>query len=601
MEEPAALAAEDPSTTPSIAERPLPDPHAASPGAAAPLTRRKARPLFASLFVWAVWAVMLASDLYLVATYGSNVPRQDDWFLVPAMTGNQPVTPAYLWSLHNEHRLPLPRLVQLSLYTLTGNDFRAPMYFNVALLGIVAAGLIYASSRLRGQPLPVDAFFPLVLLNWGHADNLLWSWQVGFVLPTALASAFLTAIVLSPVRLNGRWAALAGVCLLLLPLCGANGLLLVPALALWMVIIGVAQLRSDHSSVRRVGAAMALTALAALGLIALYLVGYHGPRMYERPDLLHCLPTSLQFLSASFGMVDVHWWPAWAAGCLAAFAAAVLAGAAVWRRQPEHRAPVLGLWLFLAAVISLALGLAWGRAGCPGAMGLAERYVTLAAPGLCAVFLLFVLCGGRAGRWGQATLFLATAAMLYLNTRGGLQLARALNGLNHQFQERVARYPPIVLADAYQYSGVAPDPLDEKAVWASWMTMLHRAGIGPFKAMPEDPPMRAIAVDAATSRLRDANVYRLHQPRRVYAVQVQCSLPRSNDRALFLFTWKEDDHSRPRGFKREVPCKDTQSSVLIWIDGPISEFSINPDARHLTDAAGAVAKVQGVQLLVPPN
>ena len=57
-----------------------------------------------------VWAVMLLASIVFIARFGSNVPSWDDWDQVPTATGHQPVTWEWLWSQHNEHRVPLPRL-----------------------------------------------------------------------------------------------------------------------------------------------------------------------------------------------------------------------------------------------------------------------------------------------------------------------------------------------------------------------------------------------------------------------------------------------------------------------------------------------------------
>src|SRR5262249_22179974 len=157
----------------------------------------------------------------------------------PHATGNGAPTAGWLWALHSEHRLPLPRLVLLALLELTGLDFRAGMVVNALALASLSAGLIVAAGPLRGRAGVAAAFFALMLLRWGHAENLLWSWQVGFILPTCLAGTVLLVIVRQGTRLTAAGAAAAGVCLVLLPLCGANGVALVPALALWLGGAGV--------------------------------------------------------------------------------------------------------------------------------------------------------------------------------------------------------------------------------------------------------------------------------------------------------------------------------------------------------------------------
>src|SRR5207253_2554099 len=124
------------------------------------------------------------------------------------------------------------------LFRLSGNDFRAGMFFNAALLSATAALLILAATRVRGRIAYSDLFFPLVLLHWGHADNMLWCWQVGFVTSTFLVSLVL-AIIVGSNQTAWKSAAAAAVLLALLGVSGANGLLMASALLIWLVWIAV--------------------------------------------------------------------------------------------------------------------------------------------------------------------------------------------------------------------------------------------------------------------------------------------------------------------------------------------------------------------------
>lgn len=93
---------------------------------------------------------MLAAPVF-VAPYSGNVPFWDDWTMVPVMTGNRRITAAWLWELHNEHRIPLPKLLLLGPYKLSGNDFPSAMSFDVPALGMLASAPIPTARRLRGR------------------------------------------------------------------------------------------------------------------------------------------------------------------------------------------------------------------------------------------------------------------------------------------------------------------------------------------------------------------------------------------------------------------------------------------------------------------
>ena len=124
--------------------------------------------------------------------------------MVAAMTGHEPDLPRWLWSQNSEHRLPLPRLVNLALLRATG-DFRSTMVFDTLALAAVAAGMILVARRFRdGRTSLADAFFPLLLLHLGNWDNLVWAWQIQFVLPTVLACALLLVIVARPSLVHAR-------------------------------------------------------------------------------------------------------------------------------------------------------------------------------------------------------------------------------------------------------------------------------------------------------------------------------------------------------------------------------------------------------------
>src|SRR5215471_5218044 len=225
--------------------------------------------------VYGVWLAMSLVAISYVTRYGSDVPSWDDWDMVPTMTGHQPVTAEWLWSQHNEHRVPLPRLILLGLHRITGINFRTPMFFNVLITGALALAMLLVAKRLRGGRVSyTDAFFPLIFLNWGQAANLIWGWEVQFYASMAFSSIALLLTAQSGPRLRLRNAAPLGVCLILLPLCGVNGLVLAPLLALWLSYSAVVHLRTREPSARRDGLLVLGLAVSALLLSALYLVDW---------------------------------------------------------------------------------------------------------------------------------------------------------------------------------------------------------------------------------------------------------------------------------------------------------------------------------------
>jgi hypothetical protein len=185
--------------------------------------------------ILALWAGMVSVVIGCIAVYGRNVPLAEDWDMVPALIGQEPNLLEWLWAQNNEHRLPLQKAVYLVLLKASGGDFRIGMIANTLMLGGLSLAMILTARRLRGGRTRVaDAFFPLALLHLGHWENMVWGWQLQFVISTVLVCIWLLVIVRERLPLRPKIAVTAGLTVMLLPLSGANGLLLTPFVALWL-------------------------------------------------------------------------------------------------------------------------------------------------------------------------------------------------------------------------------------------------------------------------------------------------------------------------------------------------------------------------------
>ena len=138
--------------------------------------------------------------------------------------------------------------------------------------------------------------------NLVRCENLLWSFQVAFVLSTILAGIFLLIIVRHPTQLGLRSAVLAGTCLVLLPLFGAQGLTFVPCLALWLGSAALLHLASGTPQAKGASVVMLTLSILSALMIALYFHGYNRPSYHPAcPSLAAGLRTTVEFMTASFG------------------------------------------------------------------------------------------------------------------------------------------------------------------------------------------------------------------------------------------------------------------------------------------------------------
>lgn len=351
--------------------------------------------------------------------FGSDVPFWDEWNLIDALTGAQPVTLQWLWSPHNGHRIPFPRLVLLGLYKISGADFRVGMYFNVLALAAAAAALIWASGRMRGKLSLADAVFPLLLLHWGHYENLLWSWQVTQLVPVAAVCGVLVVVSSYGFAPNPGLAALAAAGVLTLPLSGVPGLAYTPALVGWLSVTGAVAYRAGR---RRSAIAIWVVSAVTLILVALYFQGYTsntGFILFGKPRAV--LKTGVKFATGGLGPVAWKLWPASGAATMVILSgtAAAIIWTSVRRDLTPHR--VKALLLFLVGASCLVAAFATGRTG----TSFVSRYFALATPLWCAVFLAWSVCVRPAiARLAQMSLLAILILSAPLNASVGLRYAR---------------------------------------------------------------------------------------------------------------------------------------------------------------------------------
>ncbi|MBN9120574.1 MAG: hypothetical protein J0I06_15715 [Planctomycetes bacterium] len=387
-----------------------------------------------------VWAVATLLALAFVTVIGTNAPYADEWEFVPALLGDEPALP-WLWQQHNEHRLPLPRLVVLALFRLT-HDFRAGMVLQVAMLSALALYLIRLAARLRGRGDWSDCFFPISLLHTGHWENFVMGYQVCFALFAVLTTA-LAVVALRTTRENAfRSGTIAGALLVLIALTGGSGLVVVPVVALWVAFLAVNVWRDGSKG--RALILLFLTALPAV-YIGVYFVDYHKPAHHPAPssDPLAVGRVAGEVLAMALGVgVSPVWWAVFAA-MLALGTATLVRLLRLWR-EPSERPAVAGLIAVAAGVTGVAMAIGVGRGGWGGGMGLWSRYSLLVWPLLAMTYLVWVKLGAgwnpqtavpRTGlpsrsssRWVPIGLCVAAALAFPANTGFGMVNGALIKG-----------------------------------------------------------------------------------------------------------------------------------------------------------------------------
>ncbi len=343
-------------------------------------------------FPWVAFALALFWSLGLVARYGANLPRSDEWRDFSVILGDEPFTLDWVWRPHSVHRIPLPRLIRLALYRWSGRDVRSAMFFNVGVMAIATLFMLRAASRCRGGPSGLDAFFPLLLLGPAHYMNFLWAFQVQFALSSSLFLVAMAMVVSASRPPSQRELGFIALSLVLQVLTGANGLAFaVP----WIVWTGAAVWFAGAKS-RLPQVVSAALVLLAVCLVLLYPVGLEldSPIATTSGGILR---TAIQFLSTSL-VAAVPLWRGRAAFVLLLWAAAVFVLVRASRKLPAEKWRASGLLAGFLSMFLLAAFVGFGRAEFTRDAGIQDRYATLAAPVLCLVYLSFLLYGGARTR-----------------------------------------------------------------------------------------------------------------------------------------------------------------------------------------------------------
>ena len=576
----------------------------------APATALPSRDTYrASVFVWSVWALLLLAALGCVGIYGHNVPVYDEFDVVPHVSSDISTIPSWLWEQYNEHRAPLPKLILIALVRSSGRDLRSGMVFNVSAMAFLALAMIWVAKRIRGWTSCTDAFFPLMLLHFGHSESFLWGWQVIEIAPTLLAGILLMLLVLRTSQLTHGMAVLTSLCLVLLSLSGPIGMVYVPFFGLELITTELLLWGPGRKGRSVFTLLLALTALLLLGLC---FIGYESPHMPPSPGLRASLRTSAQFLSMSFGFQARALWPFSALVMLILALAGTALLVIAWYKQPQVRSRVLGQLVFLASTMVLAASVGWGRAGFGYSAGFAMRYVSLLAPFLCCVYCIwemhtpFSLGWTRLGRLGLLSL---AGLMFLLNVPGGLRYARAkaqkMEALERDVREGVPAYILV-----YRY---APFIHYSQEWTAQGLQMLQQAGIEPFTHLREDPPLAEIPVDTKPSETNQIVwtdgmgqgsgensylLYSLPRPIFVAAIRITYSLTnREGVPAHFEMNWTSSARGNlDEGRGYETTFMETGSgehSATIYVCDTISQIRVSPDNRPFT------FRISSMILLVP--
>lgn len=301
----------------------------------------------------AATALLAALAAYTVARCALRFPFADDFDLA---LDKWPPSAAWLWAQHNEHRLPLVKLL-LAACARHG-DFRVGVWLSVGIMTTACAWI--ARERLV-----VAVLVAALLLN---PQSNAWRWDVELqsVLGVAL---FLVAFAHARTARGTRDAFVVAAASLLLPLTGGSGILFSGA-----TIVTAFVLARDRTLPDRARAIFVAGALITIAIDALWLRGWTRPpahAAYVAHSLSALASIAARLLVAPLGSVAER------APVIVAVVVVVALVAIAITTTAERRAVAA---IFFGGALAALAAIAIARTGRGWIFGLEAHYGLVIAP-----------------------------------------------------------------------------------------------------------------------------------------------------------------------------------------------------------------------------
>jgi hypothetical protein len=442
------------------------------------------RAVVGAVVVWSAWVTATLVMILFIRQHARNIPYWDDLeALVPVVTGHEPLSFQWLAAQHNEHRAVIPKLIQIALLRAIP-DFRAGLYLNAGLLSAAAASAIIMARRVRGWTGVIDIVLPLSILTIGQWECLMISFALNLVITSWISWSIIGVISRSSRLPDWRLCLLVGGFLVLLPLCGGSGIVMVPPLVLWLagyVACGWWSERDPGPSARAISLGLLMTT-SAIG--TWYLCGYARPTYIPvAPSMLEIWSTTLQVLSLPISPQEWGYWRIAGLAVLVLTIVTVILLGTVVRRVPQERPRAFGLIALLLSTLGVAVTVGISRSGFGPTAGLCSRYITISLPLLGVLYFAWLLYGpALARRAVHISLLALVCAGMSTHVRGARAGGEARRALYTKVERGLQRGLP-----ASRVVDLAhPELFVDRSVIHSRFQMLKEARVGKFRNMVDD-------------------------------------------------------------------------------------------------------------------
>ena len=308
-------------------------------------------------------------------SHTASVPFQDEWDNVPMvhhfLTGTFSLSE--VWAFHNQHRIVIPRLIDLMLTVVTHWNRQIEMTVDVAFAALSLWLFFDALKKtLRSNPITWALLIPfsLLMLSFGQFENWLEPFQITFILTIVGVACCVRGLASGRTSIVGFVLAICGAVLAALSSLGGT----IAFVAFFPVVLYLGWRRA------------AVWLIVALGVLIPYFIGF--PHSTFNLQLLGIVQYGLTYLGAP--LVGWHLEEALISGLIGLVLAA---GSVViyWRQHGtlSLMAPWIGLALFGLGVAGMT---ALGRGTGGLVYSLSSRYQAFSGVWWVAIFALMAIC-----------------------------------------------------------------------------------------------------------------------------------------------------------------------------------------------------------------
>lgn len=345
-----------------------------------------------------------SAAVYMVIASYSSLPSTDGWEQIDiALQGVNPLSPAWLWEQHNEHRMVIPKLflaADLLLFRATQKFLLTSILATQFLLLLLLAWSMRVLGGWRGTVWRTGVGIAAFCLFWPTQwENFIIGFSVGFILLGLFAILSLVELILywkHSERQSGDQHAWVHLLLSLLAALGAtyslaNGNLLWPLLLVAALLLRL-----------RLAAVLSFLVTGTVSTV-LYLHNYHRPLGHGNPtSSIHSPLEIFQYIATYFGSPwvrhDVR-----LATCIGI--AGLAAAFFVLFRFPAYLRAGRPLPVLLVLILVFCLGTAFitslGRLNFGVRQAFASRYHTFALLFWCCLGLLLLMSESVKARRGR--------------------------------------------------------------------------------------------------------------------------------------------------------------------------------------------------------